>query len=113
MMTKSLSFWGPQLLRCWFHILHRVLVSLKITCVVIWRPSRQVKAMPCFCLLIRRQPLPNARDPNGRKVGPVSMGGCQNYDLLLGSLNTRCRIVLRIQKRTIILTSTHILQAPK
>ena len=37
------------------------------------------------------------------------MGGCQNYGPLLGSLNTKCRIILKTQKRTIILTTTHIL----
>ena len=36
------------------------------------------------------------------------MGGCQNYGPLLGPLNTRCRIILRTQKGTIILTTTHI-----
>ena len=34
------------------------------------------------------------------------MGGCQNYDPFLGTLNIRCRIS---QKGTIILTITHIL----
>ena len=34
------------------------------------------------------------------------MGGCQNYGLFLGPLNTRCRIILRTQKGTIILTTT-------
>ena len=36
------------------------------------------------------------------------MGGCQNYDPFLGTLNIRCRIIIGIQKRTIILTTTHI-----
>ena len=27
------------------------------------------------------------------------MGGCQNYDPFLGTLNIRCRIIIRIQKR--------------
>ena len=36
------------------------------------------------------------------------MGGCQNYDPALGTLNIRCRIIIRIQKGTIILTATHI-----
>ena len=36
------------------------------------------------------------------------MGGCQNYGPLLGPLNTRCRSVLRTQKGTIILTTTHM-----
>ena len=36
------------------------------------------------------------------------LGGCQNYGPLLGPLNTRCRIILRTQKGTIVLTTTHI-----
>ena len=40
--------------------------------------------------------------------GIVYMGGCQNNGPLLGPLNTRCRIILRTQKGTIILTTTHI-----
>ena len=36
------------------------------------------------------------------------MGGCQNYGPLLGPLNTRCRIMLRTPKGTIILITTHI-----
>ena len=36
------------------------------------------------------------------------MGGCQNYGLLLGPLNTRGCTVLRTQNRTIILTTTHM-----
>ena len=36
------------------------------------------------------------------------MGGCQNYAPFLGTLNIRCRMIIRIHKRTIILTTTHI-----
>ena len=36
------------------------------------------------------------------------MGSCQNYGPFLGTLNIRCRSILRIQKGTIILTTTHI-----
>ena len=36
------------------------------------------------------------------------MGGCQNYDPFLGTQNTRCRIMIGIQKGTIILTTTHM-----
>ena len=36
------------------------------------------------------------------------MGGCQNYGPRLGPLNTRCRIILRNQKGTMILTTTHM-----
>ena len=39
------------------------------------------------------------------------MGGCQNYGPFSGPLNTRCRILLSIQKGTIVLTTTHILGA--
>ena len=36
------------------------------------------------------------------------MGGCQNHGPLLGPLNTRCRNIIRTQKGTIILTTTHV-----
>ena len=36
------------------------------------------------------------------------MGACQNYGPLLGPLNTSCHIIFRTQKRTTILTTTHI-----
>ena len=36
------------------------------------------------------------------------MGGCQNYCPFLGTLDIRCRIMIGIQKGTIILTTTHI-----
>ena len=36
------------------------------------------------------------------------MGGCQNYDPFLGTLNIRCRIIIGIQKGAIILRTTHI-----
>ena len=32
------------------------------------------------------------------------VGGCQNYGPFLGTLNSRCRIIIGIQKATIILT---------
>ena len=38
----------------------------------------------------------------------IQMGGCQNYGPFLGTLNIRCRIIIGIQKGTIILTTTHI-----
>ena len=43
-------------------------------------------------------------------VKPVMryMGGCQNDGTFLGILNIRCRIIIGIQKGTIILTTTHI-----
>ena len=51
--------------------------------------------------------------PLGVEGGGVSvrqehMGGCQNYGPLLGPLNTRCRIILRTQKGTIILATIHM-----
>ena len=36
------------------------------------------------------------------------MGGCPKHGPLLGRLNTRCRIILRTHKGTIIWTTTHI-----
>ena len=38
----------------------------------------------------------------------MHMGGYQNYSPFLGPLNTWCRIILRTQKRTIILTPSHM-----
>ena len=40
-------------------------------------------------------------------VKPQHMGGCQNYGPFLGTLNIRCRIIIGIQKGTVILTTTH------
>ena len=36
------------------------------------------------------------------------MGSCQNYGPFLGTLNIRCRIMIGIEKGTIILTTTHL-----
>ena len=36
------------------------------------------------------------------------MGSCQNDGPFLGTLNIRCRIIIRTQKGTIILTTIHI-----
>ena len=41
------------------------------------------------------------------------MGGCQNYGPFLGTLNIRCRIIIGIQKGTIILTTTKMVQVCK
>ena len=38
----------------------------------------------------------------------ICMGGCQNYGPFLGTLNIRCRIIIGIQKGTVILTTTHM-----
>ena len=43
-----------------------------------------------------------------RRCRKLHMDGCQNYGPLLGSLNTRCRIMIRTQKGTRILTTTHM-----
>ena len=40
----------------------------------------------------------------------VYMGGCQNYGHVMGTLNIRCRIIIRTQKGTIILTTNHMFQ---
>ena len=42
------------------------------------------------------------------KTGIIYMGGCQNYGPFLGPLNNRCRTIIGTQKRTIILTATHM-----
>ena len=39
----------------------------------------------------------------------LHLGGCQNDGPFLGTLNIRCRIIIGIQKGTIILTTTHLL----
>ena len=36
------------------------------------------------------------------------MGGCQNYGPFWGTLDIRCRIIIGLQKGTIILTTTHM-----
>ena len=36
------------------------------------------------------------------------VGSCQNYGPFLGTLNNRCRIILRTQKGTLILTTTQV-----
>ena len=38
----------------------------------------------------------------------VHVCGCQNYGPFLGTLNIRCRIIIGIQKGTIILTTAHV-----
>ena len=42
----------------------------------------------------------------GEGISLVQEGGCQNYSPDLGTLNIRCRIIVGIQKGTIILTTT-------
>ena len=36
------------------------------------------------------------------------LGGCQSYAPFLGTLNVRCRIIIGIQKGTIILATSHL-----
>ena len=38
----------------------------------------------------------------------IHVGGCQNYGPFLGTLNSRCRIIIGNPKGTIILTTTHV-----
>ena len=42
----------------------------------------------------------------GHGVLQHQVGGCQNYGPFLDTLNIRCRIIIGIQKGTIILTTT-------
>ena len=51
-------------------------------------------------------PEPLTPEPWHTLVLPV--GSCQNYGLFLGTLNIRCRIIIRTQKGTIILTTPHV-----
>ena len=37
------------------------------------------------------------------------MGGCRDYGPFLGTLNIRCRIIIGIQKGTVILTTAQML----
>ena len=39
---------------------------------------------------------------------PPHVGGCQKYGPFLGTLNIRCRIIIGIQKGTIILKAPHV-----
>ena len=48
---------------------------------------------------------------HGRASASI-LGGYQNYGPLLGPLNTMCRIIKRSQKRTIVLTATHMITSP-
>ena len=49
--------------------------------------------------------------PDPMRSSGHHMGGCQNYGPLLGTLNNRCRIIIRTQKGTLILTTTHMLNS--
>ena len=41
-------------------------------------------------------------------VKSIKVGSCQNYGRFLGTLKSRCRIILRTQQGTIILTTTQV-----
>ena len=41
-------------------------------------------------------------------LGFKHLGSCQNYGPFLGTLNIRCRTIIRTQKGTIILRTTHL-----
>ena len=55
---------------------------------------------------------PQAVGPRVVHAGVVAcfLGSCQNYGPFLGTLNNRCRIIIGTQKRTLILTTTHMLK---
>ena len=47
--------------------------------------------------------------PPSLKIKCRHMGSCQNYAPFWGTLNIRCRIIIRTQKETLILTTPHML----
>ena len=49
-----------------------------------------------------------SRGDEGRCLSEIDVGGCQKCGPFLGTLNTRCRIIIGTQKGTIILTTTHV-----
>ena len=52
-----------------------------------------------------------ARIPTGLGFwaeSPNHLGSCQNYGPFWGTQNYRCRIIIRTQKGTLILTTTHL-----
>ena len=57
-----------------------------------------------------RWPTCPGSDANGAAALALNhLGGYQNYDPFLGTLNIRCRIIIGIQKGTIILSYAHLL----
>ena len=62
----------------------------------------------CFVMVGTRSPLASLKDEGSRWSFLINLDGCQNYDPFLGTLNIRCRIIIGIQKGTIIVTTTHI-----
>ena len=73
------------------------------------RRKRSVSSKTDSC--IRTQIL----KPQGQRLGDqstwqsVQMGGCQNDGPLLGPFNTRCGIIPRTQKGTIIVTTSYMI----
>ena len=64
----------------------------------------------CFVMVGTRSP--PLKDKGSRWSFLINLDGCQNYGSFLGTLNIRCRIIIGIQKGTIILTTTHIAYNP-
>ena len=48
----------------------------------------------------------------GARLRDLDLGGCQKYVPFLGTLNFGCRIIIGIQKGTIILTTNHLCFGP-
>ena len=113
---------GMQPWPCWTLERPLSLREQSTSCVSTAEAAR--KALSAFGCVFRTQqvycpecrarlPWPELRSlhsPLGEQLGArrLHMGGCQNYGPLLGSLHTRCCIILRTQKGTIILTTTHM-----
>ena len=74
--------------------------------------SRDGLLGPNSIMVVYMDPLPPTRQTPPNPLRP-HMGGCQNQGPLLGTLNTRCRTILRTQKETLILTTTHMNSWPE
>ena len=59
---------------------------------------------PCGLLADREQ---SGTQQQNKTNHETDLGGCQNHGPAMDPLNTRCRILVRTQKGTIILTTTH------
>ena len=60
-------------------------------------------AWPCSLALVV-----SLRRMSSEMAQLAHMGGCQNHGPFLGTLHIRCRIIIGIQRGTVILTTTHI-----
>ena len=67
-----------------------------------------VKSNAGFCPPIKWRENHRDEKPRGVQLSDSYLGSCQNYGPLLGTPNVRCRIIIRTQKGTIILTTTHL-----